>query len=358
MTMFSPGVAVTGSPAGRARCGQAPAARGPRGRPARWAPPNHSRRDVEKILNEHGSLRSVKRRGYSIRDAFTRRLDLPGPPRLAEAGLRRYSLTFIPGDVRCHLADEVLEVAQSLEAVDDDVVVDPDVVMNQDIAEAHRLADGPCQRGSKDAVLAEQSDRVAVVGWRSPSLGCADVLGDVHARLDRGDERVLDAPDPDGVIPAVLIGARLVGEHRNVVGDAAQQPQDPVHVDHALPLPGRDGGGEFPVGAGDPGQLVEVDLPGHRLPADSRDLVVFEQQPPGGRHPPGQLKRRVVKDQQVPPGGEQDLEGTRRPAAEVRRDVYVRAGACLASGTAAVQVSETRSRLPEHGDGLRDYGLG
>jgi hypothetical protein len=40
--------------------------------------PNHSRRDVEKILNEHGSLRSVKRRGNSIRDALTRRLDLPG----------------------------------------------------------------------------------------------------------------------------------------------------------------------------------------------------------------------------------------------------------------------------------------
>jgi hypothetical protein len=113
-----------------------------------------------------------------------------------------------------------------------------------------------------------------------------------------------------------------------------------------LPGPGRDGGGELPVRAGDPGQLVEVDLPRRRLPADPRDLIVLEKEPSPGSHPPGQLERCVVEDEQVHPGREQHIEGLRRPAAAVRRDVYVRADAVLASGAAAVQVRETSSCLP------------
>src|ERR1700733_14492474 len=64
---------------------------------------------------------------------------------------------------------------------------------------------------------------------------------------------------------------------------AVMNVQDPVLVDHGLPVPSRDGRGELPVGAGDPRQLVEVDLPGHRLPADPRDPVVFKQAPSAGR---------------------------------------------------------------------------
>jgi hypothetical protein len=90
----------------------------------------------------------------------------------------------------------------------------------------------PRDLGSADAVLAEQPDRVAVVRRRSPSLGRADVLGDVHACLDRGDERVLHAPEPDGILAAALIGTCLTPEHGDVVGDTAEQPQDPVPVDH------------------------------------------------------------------------------------------------------------------------------
>jgi hypothetical protein len=86
------------------------------------------------------------------------------------------------------------------------------------------------------------------------------------------------------------------------------QPQDPAFVNHGLPSPGLGGGGELPVGASDPRQLVEVDLPGHRLPADPRDLVVLEQEPPADGHPPGQLKRRIVEDEQVHPGGKQHIE--------------------------------------------------
>jgi hypothetical protein len=58
---------------------------------------------------------------------------------------------------------------------------------------------------------------------------------------------LLDAPEPDGILAAALISARLPPEHEDVIGDAAQRPQDPVFVDHGLPCPSRDGGGELPV---------------------------------------------------------------------------------------------------------------
>jgi len=109
--------------------------------------------------------------------------------------------------------------------------------------------------------------------------------------------------------------------------------------------------------SGNPRQLVEVDLPGHRLPANSRHLVIFEKEPATHGHPAGQLKRRVVKDKQVHSGREQDIEGTRRSAAEVSRDVYVRVGAMLTCDTAAVQVRETCSCLPEHGNSFRCDGF-
>ena len=47
--------------------------------------------------------------------------------------------------------------------------------------------------GGADAMFAEQSYRIPVVGRRAPPLGRADVLGDVQACLDGGDERVFDA---------------------------------------------------------------------------------------------------------------------------------------------------------------------
>src|ERR1700733_2009072 len=56
------------------------------------------------------------------------------------------------------------------------------------------------------------------------------------------------------------------------------------------PGPGRDSCGELTVRTGDARQLVEVDLPGHRLPPDPGDRVILEQQPPADGHPPGQLE--------------------------------------------------------------------
>jgi hypothetical protein len=58
------------------------------------------------------------------------------------------------GDESCHLADEVLEIAEGLEPVGDDVVVDPDVLVDEDVAEADRLADGARECRGADAVLA------------------------------------------------------------------------------------------------------------------------------------------------------------------------------------------------------------
>jgi hypothetical protein len=65
--------------------------------------------------------------------------------------------------------------------------------VDQDVAKADRLADRACEYGGADAVLAEQPDRVAVVRRGTPPLGRADVLGNVEACLDSGDERVFDA---------------------------------------------------------------------------------------------------------------------------------------------------------------------
>ena len=75
------------------------------------------------------------------------------------------------GDENCHLAHDVLKVGQGLEPFDDDGVVDPDVFMHQDVPEAHGLADRARERGSADAVLAEQPDCVAIVRRRSPPFG-------------------------------------------------------------------------------------------------------------------------------------------------------------------------------------------
>jgi hypothetical protein len=132
------------------------------------------------------------------------------------------------------LGHEVLEVSEGLEPVEDYLVIDPDVVMDEDVPEADGLADGASQAWSADAVLAGQSDGVAVVRRRSPPFHCANVLGDVHAALDRGDERVLDAPEPHGILPPDAAGCRLSLQHGDVVADAAEQAQDAVFVDHGL----------------------------------------------------------------------------------------------------------------------------
>lgn len=151
----------------------------------------------------------------------------------------------------CPSADAA-DVACVQAETEDYGVIDCDVVMDQDVAEANRLADGAGECGSADTVLAEETDGVTVVCGRSPAFRCADVLGDIGAALDCGDEGVLDAPEPDGILTPGVACRRFALQHRDVVGDAAEQPQDAVFVNHGLPAPGRYGGGELTVSAGDP----------------------------------------------------------------------------------------------------------
>jgi hypothetical protein len=135
-----------------------------------------------------------------------------------------------------HLTHEVFEVSQGFQPIDDYLVVDPDVVVDQDVAKTDRLADGAGELGSADAVLAEQSDGVAVIGGRPPPLGRADVLGNVHTALDSRDERVFDSPEPHGVRTAALVGRRLPFQHGDIIGDAAQQTQNTILIDHGYPF--------------------------------------------------------------------------------------------------------------------------
>lgn len=107
----------------------------------------------------------------------------------------------------------------------------------------------------------------------------------------------------------------------------------------------------------DPGQLIEVDLPGHCLPADPRGLVILEQELSSDGYPAGQFKRRAVEDKQVHSRRKQDIEGIRRVVAEVRSDVYVRVGTVLTRGPAAVHVREAGSRPPEFGDSFRGHSF-
>lgn len=111
------------------------------------------------------------------------------------------------GNEGCHLADEVFEIAEGFETLDDDVVVDSDVLVNQNITESDRLTDRAREGRRADAMVTEQPHRIAVVRRRAPPLGRAEVLSHVQACLDRGDERVLDTPEPDGIIASALISA-------------------------------------------------------------------------------------------------------------------------------------------------------
>lgn len=139
------------------------------------------------------------------------------------------------GDDECrYLTDELFEISQGLESVDDDVVVDPGIVVDQDITEADGLPDRARKPGGTDPVVTEEPDCVAVVRRRSPAFSRANMLGHVHAGLDRSDKRVLDASEPDGILTTVFPGFRFALEYGDVVRNAAEQAQDAVLVDHQL----------------------------------------------------------------------------------------------------------------------------
>lgn len=277
--------------------------------------------------------------------------------RVQRSGLRRplSSSGLRASDVGRYLAHEFLEVAQALQPVDDYRVVDLDVVMDEYVAEPHGFAHRDGQLGCENPVFSEQPDGVAVVGRRPPALCRADVLRDIDTSLNRGNEGVLHAAQPDGILTALLGGSGFLPEDGSVVGNAPEQPQDAIFVYHALPAPAGDTGRELPVRAGDARELVKVNLPGGSLPPDPADRIIIEEQPAVCRYPPGQLQRSMVEYQQVYARRHQDVERIRRLAAEVCRDVDVRIRTVLSRDTTAMQVGEPRPGLPEHSSGLRHH---
>jgi len=59
------------------------------------------------------------------------------------------------------------------------------------------------------------------------------VLRDIDDRLNRRDEGVLDASQPQRVAAATLVSPRLCAQQ--VVGDRAQQSQHADLIDHGVP---------------------------------------------------------------------------------------------------------------------------
>jgi hypothetical protein len=150
--------------------------------------------------------------------------------------VRRYGLVGSAfGDEGCQLADEVLKVAEGLEPVGDDVVVDPDVLVNQDVTEADRLTDRAreCRSAGVQTPCSPSSLTASPLSAGGPQPSVAQMCWATSTHASMAVTNVyLTPPQPDGILTAALIGACLMAEHRDVVGDAAQQPQDPDLVDH------------------------------------------------------------------------------------------------------------------------------
>jgi hypothetical protein len=120
-----------------------------------------------------------------------------------------------------------------------------------------------------------------------PAFRRADVLRDVDAALDGGNKGVLHAAQPDGILAALLAGPGFMSQDSIVVGNAPEESQDAIFVDHGLPAPAGDAGRELPMRAGDARELVKVNLPGGSLPPDPADGIIIKEQPAAGRYPPG-----------------------------------------------------------------------
>lgn len=123
------------------------------------------------------------------------------------------------GDIGSYLTYELVKIAQALQPADDYLVIDLDVVVHQDVAETNRLAHRGSQIGREHAMRTQHPDRVTVIGWWPPAFRSTDVLGDIDTGLDGGDERVLDAAEPEGIPATLLAGLRFLPKNGGVVGD-------------------------------------------------------------------------------------------------------------------------------------------
>jgi len=141
------------------------------------------------------------------------------------------------GDVGRYLAHEFLKVAEALQPVDDYQVIDLDVVVHEYVAEPNSLAHRDGQLGCEDSVLSAKPDGIAIIGRRSPAFCRADVLRDIDASLNGGNESIFHAAQPDGILTALLAGPGFLPEDGSIVGNAPEQPQDAIFVYHGLLAP-------------------------------------------------------------------------------------------------------------------------
>jgi len=65
------------------------------------------------------------------------------------------------------------------------------------------------------------------------------VLRDIDASLNGGNEGILHAAQPDGILTALLAGPGFLPEDGSIVGNAPEQPQDAIFGYHGLPAPCR-----------------------------------------------------------------------------------------------------------------------
>jgi hypothetical protein len=173
-------------------------------------------------------------------------------------------------------------------------------------------------------VLAEQSKGITVISRRPPAFCRADVLGDIDASLNGGNERVLHAVQRNQIPAPHLVGFRLQSEDGDVIGNATEQPQHTNFVYHGLTMLAGDASGELPVRPADARKLVEIDLSRGRLPPDPADGIILEEEFALRRDTPGQFQRGMVEYQQVHTGRQEDVKRVRRSVAEVGCDVDVR----------------------------------
>jgi hypothetical protein len=119
-----------------------------------------------------------------------------------------------------------------LEALDDDLVVHLHILVHEHVPKFDSCHHGGCGFSRDQAVLAESTDGVAVVGRGSQRSGAAHVLGDIDARFDRRDEQLFHSQQPR-FVPAFRGCCILATRQRpKPLIDGTQQPGDPDLVNH------------------------------------------------------------------------------------------------------------------------------
>jgi hypothetical protein len=260
-----------------------------------------------------------------------------------------------PGDECGHLPDELIDIARIVETVDDDFVRNLNVLMHQHVSKSDGLPQCVGEIGREYIVRPEQPHRVAIVGRRPPpsdeqmcwatSMQASIAVTNVyftprnHIGSARRASSAADSPRrtaKSSVIPRSKRRTRASSTTTNRVR-------------------------EFLMSPGDPWQLVEVDLARRGLPHHPSLGLYFKEKRPVQRNTARKFKGSVIKDEQVNPWGQQNLERL-RPSAKVGGDIDIGREPRSVCRLAPMQVREhgplTPQRLDSLGGSRRDIGHG